>query len=231
MIDIVYLLGSGSLLKDLEIRMSLRSAEKYLTNYDKVYVVGGKPDWLLTEHIPADDDKTKVPDYNMMAKMKLACESPSISEDFLLFHDDHFLNGPFDAVTFPYFYSGMLDTYVKTRGLDGYGRRANNTLQHLITNNLPLKYFDTHTPIRINKALFLKYVANLDWSKKDGYIIKSLYANALKEEGVEEEDRKINQPPQPKIKVFSSYPHMKASVTRYLQEQFPEKSKFERTGI
>lgn len=230
--DIVYALGKGSVLKDFELRMSLRSVEKYLSGYGEVWIIGERPEWLQNiQHKPLPDSH-KISDTNIMRKIEAACQTAEITDEFAFFNDDHYLLHPFEAATFPYFHKGLLDTYVANRQNDGYGRRAANTLKFLKANNLPTKHFDIHTPIIYNKELFLKHVVNaVDWGNKDGFIIKSLYANALNIEGVEEEDNKMNHPPTSNIKVFSSFPHMKASVTRFLTEQFPEKSKFERTGI
>lgn len=229
--DIVYALGKGSVLKDFELKMSLRSVVKNLSGVDQIWIIGNHPEWLDTNHvnfIPLPDHSERVPDYNIMRKISCACEKANLSNDFIFFNDDHFLLSPFDTATFPYFYSGELENYIKRRGLDGYGRRANNTLKTLQRLGLPTKYFDIHTPIIYNKELFLKNVTSQDWNLKDGFIIKSLYANSLKIEGVEMKDNKINHAPQQGDRIFSTFPRLKASITRYLQEQFPEKSKYER---
>lgn len=229
---VVYSLGTGSVLKNFELRMSLRSVEKYLSGYSDVWIIGEFPDWLQNCQNKPLADTSKIPDHNIMLKIKAACETAEISDDFLFFNDDHFLLTEFQAPTFPYFHKGSLETYVAKRGKDGYGRRSANTLKFLQDNNLPTKHFDIHTPIIYNKAMFLKHVADLDWPKsRDGFIIKSLYANALNIEGIEQADNKFNWPPSPNSKVFSTFPHMKASVTRFLMEQFPKMSIYEKTGI
>jgi hypothetical protein len=228
MTDVVYTLGKGSRLKDFEIRMSLRSIERHLKGILCVYVIGEKPDWLQNVVHMQYDDESSVPDYNIMRKVTAACDLPEITDSFLFMNDDHFLLQDFEAETFPYYYMGTLEQAFKGRN-DGYGKRANNSLKHLQENNLPTKHFDIHTPILYNKQEFKKNVSSLDW--KEGYIIKSLYANSLKIEGVEMKDNKINHPPQANDKIFSTFPHLKASVTRFLTETFPEQSRFERIGL
>jgi hypothetical protein len=227
MVDIVIPLGTGSKLKDFELKMCLRSIEKNLTGYRNVYIVGECPVFLQNVvHIECRD-RNNVSDFNIMAKITEACETKTISEDFLFFNDDHFLLHPFSAESFPSYYSEDLEVYVKKRGLDEYGKRANNTLQHLKSQGLPTKNFDIHTPILYNKQNFLKFVSALDWTQKT-YIIKSLYANSMKIEGIEEPDHKHNNPPQADVKVFSTYPNLRASVTRFLTEQFTKPSKYEK---
>jgi hypothetical protein len=229
--DIVYTLGTGSKYKNHELRFSLRSIEKFLTGYRKVWIVGECPDWLRNvNHIPATDSG-KNPDHSIMLKITEACNHPDVSEDFLFFNDDHFLLSPFDAPEFPYYSHGTLTSYVKNRGLDGYGRRANNTLQSLTKRGLTSQYFDVHTPIRYNKKAFLEVVTSQNWDRTDGFIIKSLYANALNIEGIEQKDGKLNSLPGKDVRIFSTYPHVKSAIWRFLQEKFPTMSKFEHYGI
>lgn len=233
MIDILYVLGKGSIKGDIELRFSLRSVEKHLQNAGHVWIVGECPKWLHNvNHLPFPDDRNRVPDYNIMRKISHFCEQPENPASFLFFNDDHYLLSEFTAPDFPYFYQGSLVDYVKLRGPDGYGRRSNNTLKYLQANDLPTKYFDIHTPILYSKQVFLKAVTNaVDWQDPDGFIIKSLYANSLKLEGTPSKDFKINGLPPANCQIFSTFPHVKSSVWRFLQEQFPDQSKYERTGI
>lgn len=227
MTDIVYVLGKGSKLNDFEIKMSLRSVEKNMTNYRNVYVVGECPEFLQNVvHIQCPD-RGQVSDFNIMAKITEACETKTISEDFLFLNDDHFILKPFQADKFPFYHSGDLSEYISKRGNDEYGRRAQNTYNHLKNQGLPTKHFDIHTPILYNKEKFLNLVSALDWNQKT-YIIKSLYANSLKIEGEQIEDHKYNNPPTKDVGVYSTYPNLRASVTRFLTEQFPKSSKYEK---
>lgn len=227
MLDLVIPLGTGSVLKNFELRFCLRSIEKNLAGLRNVWIIGTLPEWVdNVNHIPAKDP-FDVSDRNIMHKLTIACNEPGISEEWIMANDDHFLLAPFEASTFPYYYHQNLDVYLKQRGIDAYGKRALATMKHLQDQNLPIKHFDIHTPILYNKELFLKFVSSLNWEKQS-YIIKSLYANSLKIEGTEEKDHKLTAPPNGNVKVFSTYPHMKAAVTRFLTEQFPKPSKYEK---
>lgn len=228
--DIIYPLGTGSLAKNFELRMSLRSVEKYLSGFNNVYIIGEYPEWLQGAiHIPFTEGST-VPDFNIMQKISKACELPEVSDDFLFMNDDHYILSPFDIKTFPYYCMGTLEAEYRTRP-DGYGRRARSSMDYLKEKGLPTKHFDIHYPIIYNKSLFLKYVTNgPDW-EKGKFIIKSLYANSLKIEGEETKDFKRNELPGPGAKVFSTQPHIRANVQRFLLEQFREESRFEKIGI
>lgn len=226
MIPVMYPLGTGSKLNNWELRMSLRSVEKHLSNYGEVIIVGEKPDWIQNVNHISYPDESKIPDYNIMKKTERAFQEV---EKLLFFNDDHYLLEDFDAESFPSFYSDTLDNYVKRRGLDGYGKRARNTLEHLKNKHLPTKFFDIHTPIIYERDPFFENVVSSPWEKsKEGFVIKSLYANALKIEGIEEKDCKSIAAPRIPVKVYSSNSHVRASVQRFLLETFPKKSKYER---
>lgn len=232
--DIVYPLGTGSKHNNHELRFSLRSVEKHLSGFDKVWIIGECPDWLQNvNHIPYPDEPLRPFDYNIMKKVSRAIEESKLTEDFLFFNDDHFLNSSFVASEFPYYYSDTLDNYCAQRGNDGYGRRAKNTLKHLKEKGLPTKHFDVHSPIIYNKSLFLSSVVNaVDWEKdQTGFIIKSMYANTQNIEGVSDKDNKLNTLPGPNVKLFSTHPRVKSCIFRFLEEQFPKMSRYERTGI
>lgn len=226
MISVVYALGKGSRLKDFEIKMSLRSVEKNLSNVKDVWVVGECPIWLKVNHIPATDP-FEIPDRNILSKIMKAVECPEVTDEFLFANDDHFLLKPFDAELFPYYYSMDMEAYLKSRGTDNYRRRVRNSYEFLKAKGLPTKYFDSHTPILYNKSKFKHIMSELDWSKSPGFVLKSVYANSLNIEGTQQEDYKGNLIPTQNVNIFSTLPTIKASIQRFLMEQFPTKSKYE----
>lgn len=230
-IDIVFPLGKGSVFDNNEIRLSLRSIEKYLTGYRNIYIVGEYPKWLKNcYHIPMHDTE-KVSDKNIMLKLKAACNHPDISESFIMFNDDHYLLKPFHAPTFPYFYHKNISDYIKLRHGDHYGRRSLNTQSHLKAKGLPTKYFDCHTPIIYQKKAFIEHVVNSpDWENTwHGFILKSLYANSMQIEGVPiPEDPKYQIPPSKPIDILSTYPMVSAAMQRFLFEKFPQPCTFEK---
>lgn len=229
MIDVIFPVGSGSLWQNNELRFSLRSIEKHLKGFRNVWIIGECPDFLQNIiHIPCDDVKGGVPDTNILRKILLACDNTGSAESFICFNDDHYLMQDFEAKDFPYYYSTNLETYVKKRGNDGYGRRSRNTLNLLKSLNWPTKYFDTHYPIVYNKNLFKGFVgANYDHRAKDGMILKSLYCNALQIEGVKIDDCKVPYQLIKELPCWSSYPTMSNGAKQFLMGKFPQKSKFE----
>lgn len=226
MIDVVYVLGKGSTWNNNEIRYSLRSVEMYLHGFRNVWIVGELPVWLKNvNHIPAKD-QFQVPDENIRHKILAACRHPEVSDEFLFINDDHYLLTDFIAAEFPYYYCSTIEQYVKTRGHDGYGNRCLNTKRHLDQLGHESKYYDIHYPIRYNKAKFIEILGELP-TKQHGYVLKSLYANAVKVQGIETRDCKFAGTPPPKAVCFSTMPRVNGALYRWFEYKFPEKSNFE----
>lgn len=101
--DVVYILGSGSLVKNEEIRYSVRSLEKYMADLGRIFIVGDDPGMLpLAVHIPASD--TSVYKWqNGYHKVKKACAIEGITEEFLLMNDDFFMLEPFLGAEWPFY--------------------------------------------------------------------------------------------------------------------------------
>lgn len=228
MISVIYPIGRGSVWNNNEIKYSLRSVEKHLSGVKNVFIIGEKPAFLTNvEHIPVTDTH-KVPDMNILNKIVTACNTSKVTDTFLFLNDDHYLLADYEAKEFPYYYSGTIQDYIRKRGNDGYGRRSRNTMDSLWNRGLPIKYFDTHYPMLINKKDFIKHVFNaIDPKKPDGFILKSLYANGLKIEGTQIEDCKSNTPTLKPKPCFSSQARVSTNVAEYLKAKFPNKSRYE----
>ncbi|MFA5815861.1 MAG: hypothetical protein WC865_09615 [Bacteroidales bacterium] len=105
-IDIVYVLGTGSSWSDNEIRFSLRSVFKNLTNIGQIFIVGERPDGLKGFlHIDHPDEFPSTnADGNIIRKVLQACKDPRVSEKFLIINDDHIIMKPMRAEKIPPFH-------------------------------------------------------------------------------------------------------------------------------
>ena len=131
--DIVYPLGFESLSDDDELRFSLRSLERYMTDFDNVYIYGQLPDWIKNViHVPMPDDNSD-PRVNVRRKILSAALNPSISADFLLMADDIFALRSFSGENLPF--------YATTKGVGSI--------------MCPLRY-TLHLPIRYNREMYAK---------------------------------------------------------------------------
>lgn len=243
MIDIVYALGSGSIWDDNELRYSLRSIEKHVASYGKIYIVGEYPHWLQHAiHIPCEDKYGH--ERNIMEKIKVACNTDVISENFFFINDDHFLLKDCDISNYPHYNRGSLAESIAKRVQynDVYKEAMINTLEVLQHFGHSRNNFDVHTPIVYNKKKFIDIMALYNWEEHE-FIIKSLYCNSAGITGPIIDDCKLHgriakwRLPE-KLKghtLFSisdrslnPYPgDSESSVIELLKKLFPNKSKYE----
>lgn len=106
--DIVYIVGNGSRWNNNELRYSLRSIEKNGIGLGRVFLVGTAPSFISDEVtvIPFEDDPGAAPAENVFHKMLFAMESGLLPEQFLVSSDDHFAITPADFAHWPLHYKG-----------------------------------------------------------------------------------------------------------------------------
>jgi hypothetical protein len=105
--DIVYICRDG---ENEELRYSIRSVVKNLP-HDKIWVVGGKPDWYTGNYIKVSQKRPKY--INARNNLKAICATEEISDSFILMNDDFYIINKVQSV--PYMYSGTLDEKIQTR--------------------------------------------------------------------------------------------------------------------
>ena len=171
--------------KGIELKYALRSIDKYLDGYGEIFIVGHNPRGFKNFTHVSFPDNPERKEYSIMSKMKWACGSPVVLDNFIMWHDDHFLLKPMHVRDFQYWTNGTLAT-AASRAKGGYLLSLKNTIRYGIKEN-----FDIHTPIVFSKAQFL---ANVPMVFADGreYCVKSLYCRDAP--GVSMSDCKINAP-------------------------------------
>jgi hypothetical protein len=146
--DIVYICRSG---ENEELRYSIRSAVKNLT-HDKIWVVGGKPDWYTGNYIEVDQTKGKYS--NARNNLRAICNSKDISDSFVLMNDDFYILNKVSLI--PYMYAGTLDDKINNRedifSGNSYTKLLQQTLGSLFirTKNIILDY-ELHVPMIMEK--------------------------------------------------------------------------------
>lgn len=239
-IDITFVLGKGSLWQNKEIKYSLRSIEKHLTGYRNIWIIGYLPDFLQNvNHIQLPDEHP-CKETNIYRKILRACQEERISDDFLFFNDDHFLMQNFEAPNFPFFYkSDLRESSKRMRYGNRYKKAIDNAYRALHASGHDTKSFDTHTPMIYNKANFIKVMPGYDWNAKISFVVKSMYANSIKIEGIREPDCKINnQISSEEIKELISSRKVFSmgdgaignKMLNVLEELYPVASKYEKAG-
>jgi hypothetical protein len=233
--DIVYILGSGSVWQNNEIRYSLRSVEKNISDLGNVFIVGEKPDWIQNVfHIPYPDsfrEKWK----NGFYKIRRACLEEKISDTFLLMNDDFFIREKIEAENYPYYYNGLLSYSERFHSKRVKTTRA-ITAERLKYNNRGLLNFSIHRPFRYNKEMFY-FLPDIPLSLK-GFSVRSFYANYYNIPAVPSKDPLISPLSSGKdfekivsgstdFSIFSSTARSPV-FHNWIQSLFPDPSSFER---
>lgn len=194
-VDLVYVLGSGSQWNNNELRISLRSVERNLKNFGKIFVVGEDPGFLSSNVIYIyypDEISTRNADGNMARKIIRACADPRLSDNFLFMNDDFIINKEIDAAEIPWMHKGdMKDRPPKFWKSQFYRYRLRRTFDVLSERNLPTLQYDYHAPMLMNKKKFPQVMAKFDYAADIGYTFRSLYGNSLKLKAEPLVDQKI----------------------------------------
>jgi len=179
--DLVYICRDG---ENEELRYSIRSAVNNLP-HDKIWVVGGKPDWYTGNYIKVDQGRAKYK--NARNSLKAICDSEEISESFILMNDDFYIINKVESV--PYMYAGTLDDKIKQRedifNGNTYTTLLRNTLGYLSRKkiNVALDY-ELHVPMVMEKRKLSKVL------KLSG-LWRSVYGNVFNVGGVKIRDVKV----------------------------------------
>lgn len=222
--DIVYILGTGSVWENNEIRFSLRSVEKYLTGVGKVWIVGEKPDFLKNViHRPFADIGKNVRK-NGYAKIRHACLCSKLSEKFLLFNDDFYLLKKFSAKNFPVYNKGGLRCLV-SHCRNPLKSVECNTLLFIRKHCKTFLNFEVHVPFPLEKTKFLEMPLPVE--ERGLVATRSFYGNYYKLKS-----RQIRDPISPYFEKLSctSYPALEKRLEfqEWLKTKFPTPSKWEK---
>ena len=179
--DLVYICRDG---ENEELRYSIRSAVNNLP-HDKIWVVGGKPDWYTGNYIEVNQGRAKYT--NARNSLKAICDSEEISESFILMNDDFYIINKVESV--PYMYAGTLDDKIKQRedifNGNTYTTLLRKTLGYLYRKkiNVVLDY-ELHVPMVMEKRKLNKVL------KLSG-LWRSVYGNVFNVGGVKIRDVKV----------------------------------------
>jgi hypothetical protein len=182
-IDIVYPLGDGSCWDDNELRLSLRSLEKYFKPHvGKVFILSNaRPRWIQNiEHIHCVESSgsNAVKTVNVINKLKKICTNINCSEDFVLMNDDFFFMRHMDEI--PNYCRGSLAELINRHPTKaGYYYRAlcatKSRLEAMGIQN-PID-FEIHAPMIFNRAKLLATIGLCARDDKNPILLRSCYGN------------------------------------------------------
>ena len=227
--DLVYICKDGY---NEELRYSIRSAVKNLP-HDKIWVVGGKPNWYTGNYIEVSQSRSKYT--NAKNNLKAICNSEDISESFILMNDDFYIINKVESV--PYMYSGTLDDKIKQRE-DLFNGNTYTILLKQTLGSLQIKKknvildYELHVPMVMEKNKLSKVL------RMSG-LWRSVYGNMFDVGGVKIKDVKVYEETSKFYKnsyninslvydYLSSNDHSFKMIKEFILEKtFPDKSKHE----
>lgn len=216
MINVVYPLTNQN--DYTELKFSLRSVEKFVKQPFKVIIVGDKiPAWItgVTVIGLADVKSNKL----LSVRRKILVALEYAKQEIVFFNDDFYL---MDETDFPYYFDGDLRKCVNNG--------SKNLQAKLKELKLPIKHFDLHYPIIYDtdfKELIQAFPVDC--------LNRSAYCNAKQIAGQQNTDRKfLKEASKEVIKIvlnrklpFSSGANSLSSLIPFLNQLYPDKSKFE----
>lgn len=180
-IDVLYIVGNGSLYGDEELRYSLRSLDKFGRNVGRLFITG---------KCPAFVDQTKVtflpeldigcPAINHWWKVDQTFRKTDIGDRALLMYDDIFFCKPTDLANYPWRWRGELPDM---RPEGEYRKSLFNAHEFLFKRNLPVLNYELHQPCIYEKDKFLSMEKDFEELKLSdvGMVPRSVYANRFVE--------------------------------------------------
>lgn len=159
--------------KGLELKYALRSIEKYLSGWDEIILIGQHPENISIPFAYYDDYPGRK-EFSIYNKLMAACACLKISDDFILWNDDHFLTQPLDVSQMKYWHNGRLEKelkYVVNGEIRTAGGRYRKAIEHTLEEAPMTLNWDIHVPIVFNKEKFKATFAG----RQDELCVKSFY--------------------------------------------------------
>lgn len=176
-INVLYIVGNGSLYGNEELRYSLRSLDKFGRNVGRVFITGECPKFVDQEKITfLPELDIGCPAINHWWKVDQTFRKTDIGDRALLMYDDIFFCKPTDCAKYPWRWRGELPTL---RPDGEYSRSLYNASRWLEKRYMPVLNYGLHQPCIYEKEKFLSIEKDFEELKLSdvGMSPRSVYAN------------------------------------------------------
>lgn len=162
----IYILGSGSIYDDMEIRYSIRSVVKHHPDAD-IKIVGETPSWHTGEGIIYVEDD-EIPAISKWKKMEVAC---TLADEFIQMDDDFILLAPYEPIVYKLNYTILQKAYMRGRGQTCFSKMIWATAE--ICPDEPC--YLLHTPLPVHSDTFIKVSNMYKWDEAPSIAPKQMY--------------------------------------------------------
>lgn len=244
-VDAVFVIGTGSVDNNEELRYALRNLEKHCKFIRDVYISGYCPPWVdksIVKHLNWPDRFGHAKDANIIDKLRHACEHRGIAKKILFCSDDQFQTRECSWADFkPRF---LRQYFVGDRWYDDKHRiwhtRLRKTLEREVARRKSagmdaskVFYYQPHIWMPIDRDRFIDYARWCNYETRDDTIIASGYFNFVDADGVKDFDHTFIGSADkdiPKVTHLAYHDGSEKAAMRMLRNMFPEKSRFETSG-
>ena len=228
-----------------ELKMALRSFDKFLCFGVNVVIIGDREEWMsdvvtVIEHECVSDN----PQIDVLEKLKLAIAADEVTDKFIWSNDDIYLVAPVmlahievpknKGILRPELYKGIY--------------RDNMERTVALLADFPKLDFGTHTPVVYEKQSLVDMFERFPELNTGGYLISSVYFNTLFPEfdpissielnwqsdnialsivSKQPDHKKFQELVSKKILLNNAESGYSDFLMKYLLEMFPDKSEFE----
>lgn len=237
MIDVVYPIGSGSHMDNVELRYSLRSLSN-LTGIRDVYIVGNKPDWCTNVvHIKAEDRYVHNKGANIISKIMTACCTANISSPFIRMSDDNYVLQPMEASDIKPVYNWDMAKYDKWDASNKWHDLLIRTMEYLRSIKKPVFNYETHIPMPVYPGAFYEIMRRTPFEEGPGFVTNSIYFNVAFENHtkIDTDMRAVFMDADTPFKITDKHKFLchndagfSYDLLNYLKFKFPNPSKYER---
>lgn len=241
-VDAVFVIGTGSIDNNEELRYALRNLDANCKFVRDVYICGFCPNWVdksVVKHLNWPDRFSHAKDANIIDKLRHACEHEGIAKRILFCSDDQFQTHP---CKWEDFYPRYLRRFEKgDRWYDDKRRVWHARLRKTLERDLKRReeaglnvhdvfYYQPHIWMQIDRDKFINYAKWCNYETRDDTIIASGYFNFIDAGGKPDGDhvflgRGVSRAPRATHVAYHDGSY-KAAIG-ILRDMFPYKCRFE----